>query len=50
MKKNKMRLIQYAVTIVVVIILLCGIFSIIKRLTGTSSTDKLSSNVSKEQG
>lgn len=49
MKKNKMKLIQYTVSIVVVIILLCGIFSIIKRLTGTSSTDKLSNNISKEQ-
>lgn len=50
MKKNKMKLIQYAVSIIVIIVLLCGIFSIIKRLTGTSSTDKLSNNVSKEQG
>lgn len=48
--KNKMKIIQYAVTILVIIVLLCGIFSIIKRLTGTSSTDKLSNNVSKEQG
>lgn len=48
--KNKMKFLQYAVSVVVIIILLCGIFSIIKRLTGTSSTDKLSNNVTKEQG
>lgn len=39
MKKGK--IIQYIVVVAVVAILLCGVFSILKRLTGTSSTDTL---------
>ena len=39
MKKGIGKYLQYAVILVVVIILLCGIFSVVKRLTGTSSTD-----------
>lgn len=49
MKKGVIKYLQYAVVLVVVIILLCGIFSIIKRLTGTSSTDDLSANGAKKQ-
>lgn len=42
MKKGITRYLQYAVVLAVVVILLCGIFAIVKRLTGTSSTDNLS--------
>ena len=50
MKKNgKMKIVQYIVVILIVIVLLCGIFSILKRLTGTSSTDKLSDGGKKQQ-
>ena len=42
MKKGIGKYLQYAVILVVVVILLCGIFSVVKRLTGTSSTDDLS--------
>lgn len=42
MKKGVKQYLQYAVILMVVIILLCGVFSIVKRLTGTSSTGDLS--------
>ncbi|MDO5146433.1 MAG: polysaccharide deacetylase family protein [Eubacteriales bacterium] len=42
MKKGVSKYLQYVVVAVVVVILLCGIFSIVKRLTGTSSTGALS--------
>lgn len=48
-KKGVMKYVQYAVVVLIVVILLCGIFSIIKRLTGTSSTGDLSKNDSKKQ-
>ena len=44
MKKGVKHYLQYAVILIVVIILLCGVFSIVKRLTGTSSTGDLSGN------
>ena len=49
MKKGVMKYLQYAVVLVVVVILLCGIFSILRRLTGTSSTDDLSAGSAEAQ-
>ena len=49
MKKGVMKYLQYAVVLVIVVVLLCGIFSILKRLTGTSSTDDLSTGGSGQQ-
>ena len=49
MKKGITKYLQYAVVLVVVVILLCGIFSILRRLTGTSSTDNLSAGGSDQQ-
>ncbi len=48
MKKGK--ILQYLLVAFVVIILLCGIFSIIKRLTGTSSTDTLTKKEKNSKG
>lgn len=42
MKKGVTKYLRYGVSLVVVVVLLCGIFSIVSRLAGTSSTDKLS--------
>ncbi len=42
MKKGITKYLQYTVVLVVVVILLCGIFSILRRLTGTSSINNLS--------
>lgn len=42
MKKGK--IVQLVVSVLIVIVLACGIFAIAKRLTGTSSTDKLESD------
>ena len=49
MKKGKMKIVQYIIVAFVAVVLLCGIFSILKRLTATSSTDKLSES-KKEKG
>ena len=49
MKKGVMKYLRYAVVLVVVVILLCGIFSILRRLTGTSSTDDLSAGSAEAQ-
>lgn len=40
--RKKVNVAQYIIMILVVFILLCGIFSIFRKLTGTTSTDKIS--------
>ncbi|MBQ9155596.1 MAG: polysaccharide deacetylase family protein [Eubacterium sp.] len=47
MKKGK--IVQYIVAVVVVLVLLCGIFTILRRLTGTSSTDTISGKENKKK-
>lgn len=44
--RKKVNIAQIIIMILVVFILLCGIFSIFRRLTGTTSTDKLSGSSS----
>ena len=49
MKKGVKRYLEYAVVLIVVVILLCGIFSIVRRLTGTTSTDELTAGNSSQK-
>ncbi len=46
--RKRVNIAQIIIMILVVFILLCGIFSIFRRLTGTTSTDKLGNSSSKK--